>query len=98
MKTHLSSLWQDCLSQLQDQISSTHFTTWLRPLQADVADENMLVLYASNRFVKDWVESHYLVQITKLAQQLTQNADFVVKILEGIKPEKKLLFQFKWNP
>ncbi|MFD0966173.1 chromosomal replication initiator protein DnaA [Seminibacterium arietis] len=89
MKTHLSSLWQDCLSQLQDQISSTHFTTWLRPLQADVADENMLVLYASNRFVKDWVESHYLVQITKLAQQLTQNADFVVKILEGIKPEKK---------
>ncbi|MDQ6578232.1 MAG: DnaA N-terminal domain-containing protein, partial [Haemophilus parainfluenzae] len=32
----LSTLWQDCLSQLQDQVSPMDLSTWLRPLQADV--------------------------------------------------------------
>ncbi|WP_425427443.1 DnaA N-terminal domain-containing protein [Avibacterium endocarditidis] len=52
MKTTLASLWQDCLSQLQDQVSPTDFSTWLRPLQADIVGENNMVLYASNVLLK----------------------------------------------
>ena len=59
----LSTLWQDCLSQLQDQVSPMDLSTWLRPLQADVISQNQVVLYASNMFVKSWVENHYLAQI-----------------------------------
>ncbi|URL06973.1 chromosomal replication initiator protein DnaA [Avibacterium sp. 21-595] len=86
MKTTLASLWQDCLSQLQDQVSPTDFSTWLRPLQADIVGENNMVLYASNVFVKNWVETHYLELISRLAQQFSGNADFSVKVQEGSKP------------
>ncbi|MFZ7201398.1 chromosomal replication initiator protein DnaA [Avibacterium avium] len=86
MKTTLASLWQDCLSQLQDQVSPTDFSTWLRPLQADIVGENNMVLYASNVFVKNWVETHYLELISRLAQQFSSNADFSVKVQEGSKP------------
>ncbi|MDG6895668.1 chromosomal replication initiation protein DnaA [Volucribacter amazonae] len=83
----VSALWQDCLSQLQDQVSSTDFSTWLRPLQADVSG-NTLILYASNRFVRDWVQNHYLAKITEIIQFLSQNAEFNVRLQEGIKPVK----------
>lgn len=84
----MSALWQDCLSQLQDQVSSTDFSTWLRPLQADVSG-NTLTLYASNRFVRDWVQNHYLAKITEIIRFLSQNAEFSVKLQEGIKPLKQ---------
>ena len=35
-------------------------STWLRPLQADIISQDQVVLYASNMFVKSWVENHYL--------------------------------------
>ncbi|MDU6976492.1 MAG: DnaA N-terminal domain-containing protein, partial [Haemophilus parainfluenzae] len=41
----LSTLWQDCLSQLQDQVSPMDLSTWLRPLQADVISQDQVVLY-----------------------------------------------------
>ncbi|SPX42355.1 chromosomal replication initiator protein DnaA, DNA-binding transcriptional dual regulator [Haemophilus influenzae] len=53
----LSNLWQNCLLQLQDQVSASDLSTWLRPLQADVVSDNHIVLYASNMFVKGWVEN-----------------------------------------
>ncbi|STO54686.1 chromosomal replication initiation protein [Canicola haemoglobinophilus] len=85
MRSTISTLWQDCLLQLQDQVSSNDFTTWLRPLQDDVID-NTMILYAPNVFIKSWVENHYLEQIMKLSQQLLGNDQFVVKIQEGIRP------------
>ncbi|QQF85995.1 chromosomal replication initiator protein DnaA [Histophilus somni] len=88
MSSTVSTLWRDCLSQLQDQVSSNDFTTWLRPLQDDVSESNM-ILYAPNCFIKGWVENHYLTQITKLAQQLLNNDQFMVKIQDGIKPTEK---------
>ncbi len=82
-----SSLWQNCLLQLQDQISPTDLSTWLRPLQADMESDRLLVLYASNMFVKSWVERHYLEQIRSLCQQLSGHRDLEIKLREGLKPE-----------
>jgi len=53
------SFWNDCLQQLEGELSSNHFNTWISPLQAE-KDRNKLSLLAPNRFVKDWVEAHYL--------------------------------------
>lgn len=89
MERNLSSLWQDCLLQLQDQVSSTDFSTWLRPLQADSSERNSITLYASNVFVKTWVENNYLAQIIKIAHQLSSNPNLIVKVTEGTKPVEK---------
>lgn len=82
----LSNLWQDCLSQLQDQVSATDLSTWLRPLQADTVSQDKIVLYASNMFVKGWVETHYLKQIHQICQTLSQNPNLQIILKEGVKP------------
>ena len=82
----LSNLWQNCLSQLQDHVSATDLSTWLRPLQADVVSNDQIVLYASNMFVKGWVETHYLVQIQQICQALAQNPNLQIILKEGVKP------------
>ncbi|WP_265469252.1 chromosomal replication initiator protein DnaA [Haemophilus parainfluenzae] len=82
----LSTLWQDCLSQLQDQVSPMDLSTWLRPLQADVISQDQVVLYASNMFVKSWVENHYLAQIHQICQALAKNPNLQIIVKEGVKP------------
>lgn len=60
-----SSLWQQCLARLQDELQATEFSMWIRPLQAELRD-NTLTLYAPNRFVLDWVRDKYLNSINRL--------------------------------
>ena len=85
----LSTLWQDCLSQLQDQVSPMDLSTWLRPLQADVISQDQVVLYASNMFVKSWVENHYLTQIHQICQALAKNPNLQIIVKEVVKPAPK---------
>ena len=87
----LSTLWQDCLSQLQDQVSPMDLSTWLRPLQADVISQDQVVLYASNMFVKSWVENHYLAQIHQICQALAKNPNLQIIVKEGVKPAPKVV-------
>ena len=87
----LSTLWQDCLSQLQDQVSPMDLSTWLRPLQADVISQDQVVLYASNMFVKSWVENHYLAQIHQICQALAKNPNLHIIVKEGVKPAPKVV-------
>ena len=68
------SLWQQCIGRLQDELSAQQFSMWIRPLQAEM-DGETLVLYAPNRFVLDWVRDKYLNQINQfMLEQLGNNA------------------------
>ncbi|MBL6735315.1 MAG: chromosomal replication initiator protein DnaA [Shewanellaceae bacterium] len=58
------SLWSQCYEKLQDELPTQQFSMWIRPLQADVIDQT-LVLYAPNRFVLDWVREKYYELIEK---------------------------------
>ncbi len=59
------SLWQRCLSVLQEELPTQQFSMWIRPLQC-VVDENIMTLYAPNRFVLDWVRDKYVDRINEL--------------------------------
>ncbi|CRK86006.1 Chromosomal replication initiator protein DnaA [Candidatus Providencia siddallii] len=63
------SLWQLCLARLKDELSATEFSMWIRPLQAELSD-NTLILYAPNRFVLDWVKNKYINNINELLNDL----------------------------
>ncbi|MCL1079401.1 chromosomal replication initiator protein DnaA [Parashewanella spongiae] len=68
------SLWQQCIGRLQDELSAQQFSMWIRPLQAEM-DGETLVLYAPNRFVLDWVRDKYINIINQfLIEQLGSNA------------------------
>ena len=62
------SVWKKCLDQLEGELSSQQFNTWLRPLRA-VQDAGQLRLYAPNRFVLDWVKDRFLERIVALAKK-----------------------------
>ncbi|WP_373766874.1 chromosomal replication initiator protein DnaA [Glaesserella sp.] len=88
----MSSLWSDCLSHLQTKVPSTEYNTWLRPLQASVAGDE-LVIYAHNQFVAKWVQDKFLGEIIGLARFLTKNDHLQVQIRVGIKPAETVTTQ-----
>ncbi|WP_025823028.1 chromosomal replication initiator protein DnaA [Shewanella marina] len=68
------SLWQQCIGRLQDELSAQQFSMWIRPLQAEM-DGDTLILYAPNRFVLDWVRDKYLNIINQFfIEQMGSNA------------------------
>ena len=73
----LESLWSKCLNILQEEYPSQQFNTWLRPLQATVQNQQ-LILLAPNRFVIDWVKKNFLTRIQELVQQYMPDTDFQV--------------------
>lgn len=63
-------VWVECLSLLQEDLTSSEFNTWILPLQAQEQGESMH-LYAPNRFVMDWVKAHYEQRIETLCTQVS---------------------------
>lgn len=98
MKTDLYSLWQQCLSLLQDQLSVMDFETWVRPLQMDINDENHVTLYAANIFVKQKIDESFLQNITHLMQSLSNHEELTVNVKVGVKPNKKKAEEIEKNP
>ncbi|KAE9532856.1 chromosomal replication initiation protein DnaA [Ursidibacter arcticus] len=84
----MSSLWSDCLSHLQTKVSATDYSTWLRPLQADLVNGE-LVLYAQNQFVANWVQDKFITEITGLARFLAKNDELKVSLRVGTKPTEQ---------
>ena len=79
-----ANIWQKCLGLLQEEYSAQQFNTWLRPLQAETQDST-LVLFAPNRFVVDWVKTHFNGRISELVRQLSANVIDQVIIEVGSK-------------
>ncbi len=72
MATALATfVWQKCLDRLQDHISLQDFNTWIRPLQAE-QKEDQLVLWAPNQFVLHCVNERFLVYINQILAQLDE--------------------------
>jgi len=76
----MPSLWENCLLQLEQEIEPQHVNTWIRPLQAELK-ENQLSLFAPNKFVLDWVLDNYKTKITQIASSLVgSDIDVLIKI------------------
>lgn len=78
MATALATfVWQKCLDRLQDHISLQDFNTWIRPLQAE-QKEDQLVLWAPNQFVLHCVNERFLVHINQILTQLDETPPEVI--------------------
>jgi len=79
-----TSLWEQCLSVLEGEFPSQQFNTWIRPLQAELAN-GRLVLLAPNRFVLDWIAERYLLRINELVTHFCSDTPPVVALEIGSK-------------
>jgi len=75
------TLWNSCLRRLEDELSAQQFNTWIRPLHA-IKAKNSLRLLAPNKFVKDWVQQHFLDRVATLAKDFS-NAPVEVSVEIG---------------
>lgn len=66
----MSSFWNSCLSQFQQELSSQQFNTWIRPLQLEGEEtpSDGLRLVAPNGFILKWVKERYLGRIEELGR------------------------------
>jgi chromosomal replication initiator protein len=78
------TLWEKCLSCLQDEFPSQQFNTWIRPLQAEHVDQ-MLTLFAPNRFVLDWINERFLGRIQELVAQFSHKEPPQISLEVGSK-------------
>jgi chromosomal replication initiator protein len=74
-------LWDKCLTKLEDEISPRDFSTWVRPLYANNED-SQFILYAPNRFIKEWIEDNLLTELHFAAQHFAGEGVNVLITLE----------------
>lgn len=64
------SIWQQCLGQLIEEVSSEQFETYIKPLQVRIED-GKVSLFAPNIYVEEQVRLAYLDRIQDLINQVT---------------------------
>jgi chromosomal replication initiator protein len=86
----MSSIWNNCLSKLENEISSSEFNTWIRPLQA-IENEGQLKLLAPNRFVMDWVKERFFAKIEEFISEFSNGSlDLILEIGTKVSPSPNL--------
>ncbi|MCK5925238.1 MAG: chromosomal replication initiator protein DnaA, partial [Methylococcales bacterium] len=74
------------LSRLENEIPSSDFSTWVRPLQAE-ENNKQINLLAPNRFVLDWVNQHYFTKFEKVIDEFS-NGRLTLNLKVGTKAQK----------
>lgn len=66
----MSSFWNSCLSQFEQELPQQQFNTWIRPLRLEGEDRvaEGLRLIAPNGFILKWVKERYLTRIEELSR------------------------------
>jgi chromosomal replication initiator protein len=66
----MSSFWNSCLAQFEQELPPQQFNTWIRPLrfEGEATPEDGMRLVAPNGFILKWVKERYLTRIEELGR------------------------------
>lgn len=84
----MSSFWNSCLSQFEQELPPQQFNTWIRPLRLEGEEDfaNGLRLLAPNGFILKWVKERYLTRIEELGSAYFSSPVSVSLVLGGPRP------------
>lgn len=77
-----TEIWKNCLQRLELETPAEQFNTWLRPLQARLENQQ-LVIMAPNRFVLDWVRERFQSKIEDIITQIAPQDNLSVSMTVG---------------
>jgi chromosomal replication initiator protein len=85
---NMSSFWNSCLSQFEQELPQQQFNTWIRPLRLEGENDvaGGLRLIAPNGFILKWVKERYLLRIEELAGSYFASPVNIVLTLGDKKP------------
>ena len=82
-------LWNEVLTKLETQLSSPTFETWIKPTRIQALSERELVLLTDNPFARNWLQKHYLNQITDVATEvLGREVEVTVTVTSDTSPTR----------
>jgi len=55
----MKPIWQETLSQLEQNLNPQHFTTWIKPIQFIGIDKDLVQIEVPNRFFLSWIRDNY---------------------------------------
>jgi len=79
-----SSLWQQCLQRLREEIPQQQFSQWISPLQAEESTDG-IVLLVPNQYVLEGVVRDYLKMIESALHQVSDGKLTQVSLVVGAK-------------
>ena len=79
----LSTLWQDCLSQLQDPGFPDGSQYLVTPITSGYHLARSSGVICVKYVCESWVENHYLAQIHQICQALAKNPNLQIIVKKG---------------
>ena len=78
MSKSADSVWNKCLTFIEDNITAQAYKTWFEPIKAVKLTDDALSIQVPSKFFYEWLEEHY-VKILKVAltKELGKNAKLV---------------------
>ena len=81
MNINASSVWDNCLSFIKDNIQSQAFKTWFLPIKPVKLNGNVLSIEVPSKFFYEWLEEHYVKLLkTALYKELGNEARLIYSI------------------
>ena len=69
MSKSATSVWNNCLEFIKDNISDQAYKTWFQPIMAVKLNDKSLSIQVPSKFFYEWLEEHYVdllkVSLTK---------------------------------
>ncbi len=84
MNVTAQSVWENCLSFIEDNITPQAFKTWFEPIKAVKLTDSALSIQVPSKFFYEWLEEHY---VNLLKVSLTRELGETAKLVYVIKME-----------
>lgn len=83
----IRNAWETVYGNMRDEFGEGVYRSWLKPMQLQAYYEGSMEISVPTRFMRDWIQSHYLDQILKMLK--AENAEitrlqFVVSVQNQI--------------
>ena len=83
-------LWAGVYDQLRSEFGEAVFQSWLKPMQLQAFYEGTLEVSVPTRFMRDWIQTHYMEPILKLCQSKNdaiKRLQFVVRVQNQVQDD-----------
>jgi len=81
MNVNASTVWDNCLSFIKDNIQPQAYKTWFLPIKPVKLSDNVLCIEVPSKFFYEWLEEHYVKLLkTALQKELGEEARLVYSI------------------
>ncbi|TSE09497.1 MULTISPECIES: chromosomal replication initiator protein DnaA [Aquimarina] len=81
MNVTAQSVWDNCLSFIEDNITPQAFKTWFEPIKAVKLTDSALSIQVPSKFFYEWLEEHYVNLLkVSLTRELGESAKLVYVI------------------